>query len=348
MIKLHPISLANITPNKNIQRQTNPLSTPAYDTFVRSTPAFKSNNEQKSSFTDWAVKTHFTQTELPRILLNKDYVIGSGYNHSTYKIPENDKYILRGPNYGIVKQFASQLDYADAKLVESEDKNLKINIGQRVADLMVKTNSGIFMVFEVLKKQEGNVLGVPPYSAISNEESGELRLNELNYEAQERKEQYAKSLEDVAKMPVEAYSQLISDLQEAAKAGYKFDHLNSNNILVDTKNKKFNLINMDKTKGDVNYGNVLYALTNINYFNTYASKSPLGQSTQREIKEAVNNTVDIIHKFMIAMKQNGVKFDKDSMSFEFHKLLRSYPMSCIAESNNINDKWAYFERNQTV
>ncbi len=342
-MNIKPLNLTNIKPLNIQNNQRKILSTPAYDMFVRSTPAFK-GDEENSSFAKWADKTNFLKESFPNIITNRDNILGSGYSHSTYVIPGNDEYILRGPNYKSVERNLNQFDFSTAKFNETEDKNLKINIGQSVGNVIVETDSGIPMAFQVLKKQEGTSYGIPHYTAISDEITGEVREGELPYEAPERKEKYAKSLETAANMPLEAYSQLISDLEEASKAGYQFDHLNSNNFLLDTKNNRFNLIDMDKKNGEVNYGNILYALTNINYFPTYTSKSPFGEVSGKEIEKAIDNTIQIIDKFTTAMKENDVKFDKDNTTFEFNEFLRSYPMSYIVRSYDTDKKWEYFEQ----
>ena len=348
MININPVRFANIN-NVYAQQPKTKLTGLASDVFVRSNaPSFKCRDDE--SFMDWAKKTNYVMADFPHIFFSDNTVIGSGFNHTTYMIPETDKYILRGPNEQIIKTVANQIDFQKTTIEDIEDKNLKINIGQPVASIKAQTKIGIPIFFEVLKKQEGTSIGVPPYSALSDE-YGNLKPGIEPYEAESRKVKYAESIKEVANMPIEAYETLISELEEAAKAGYKFDYLNSNNILLDEKNKRFNLIDMDKVSNPenntVNYGNVLYALTNYCYYDTYTSNSFMNRMISPiEKEEAAHNTIKTIQKFVIAMQKKGVKFDKANKSYEFDKLLGSKVIDCLNDSDK--NKWSYFERNQVA
>ena len=141
------------------------------DVFVRSAnTSFKGNTPNNESFADWATRTDYIHRDFPHTFFTTgDNIIGSGFSHTTYKIPGTDKYILRGPNDKTVKAFARDLDFSQTTLQDIEDKNLKINIGQAVGLITAKTRIGIPMFFDILQKQEGKSLGVPPYSALSDE-----------------------------------------------------------------------------------------------------------------------------------------------------------------------------------
>ena len=345
MINITPVRFAGIN---NVFAQQPPKVKQTgltSDVFVRSAaPAF--NGDKNESFVQWAKRTDYLTRELPQNLFSDMNIIGSGFNHTAYKITDNDKYILRGPNEQFIKRYAKEIDYSQTTMTETEDKNLKINIGQPVASIVLKTKSGIPMAFfDVLKKQEGTSLGVPPYSALSND-FGELREGAVSYEADSRKEKYSQSLKKVANMPIESYKTLIDEVEEAAKAGYTFDYLNSNNILVDDKNKRFNLIDMEKSRQGVNYGNILYALTNYCYYPTYTSNSFSNKVSSAEKDDATDNTIKIIQKFMVAMQQKGVKFDKQNKSCEFNELLNSKPMTLLNSFSP--NKWEFFEKNEVA
>ena len=45
------------------------------------------------------------------------------------------------------------------------------------------------------------------------------------------------------------------------------------------------------------------------------------------------------------MRNQGVKFDRKSQTFEFDKFMRSLPVSAMCGSFDIQDKWKYFEQN---
>ena len=308
------------------------------DVFIRTS---KSEENSTNSFINWAKETDFVQSTLPQILQNPDNILGKGFSHTTYIIPENNDYILRSSN----NENFEKIDYSKTKIIDKEDKNLKINIGQKVADIELSTddNNEIPRRIEVLKKQNGKSVGVPPSQVLYDENTGKLRDGEIEYENYSRKEKYAQSLNSLAKLPVEAFEKLISDVTEASEAGYSFDYLNSNNLLVDEENQAINLIDMDKSKMGVSYGNVLYALTNIDYFDTYTSRY-LNPVSNEEIQNAIMNTMNITQKYIQAMKNQNVKFDKYNQSIEFNSFVGSLPMSYLCKTMDTDKKWEYFEQ----
>ena len=301
----------------------------------------KKIDTSEMSFAQWAQKNEFLNATLPSLLLNADeYKIGSGFSHKAYKIPENDNYILRTSNSINV----NDIDITSGEIIDMEDEDLKINIGQQVANIKLQTKTGHPVFFEVLKKQEGTPIGVTNPRALYDEITGELRPGALPYEAPERKEQYAASLEKLADLPLESYENLINDIQAAFNAGYRLDHFNSNNLLLDEKNKEINLIDMERATGELNYGNILYALTNIQYFKTFISGYP-NKVPDCQIGKAINETITIVQKFMLAMKMQGVKFSHINSSLEFQDLLSSYPLAMLAGGFGKDKVYEYFKMN---
>lgn len=336
MLNINPIKFVNINniQNRNPQKQVGLKS----DTFVRSSNnvSFKgSETTNNKSFIKWAQETDFIKTQLPEILTNPDCKLGSGFSHSAYIIPGNEDYILRTSNMNVQKNY----NFENAKLEDTEDKNLNVNIGQEVANIELQTDNGFPFRIEVLKKQTGKPIGVPPSQAIYIEDTGKLREGEKPYEARERKEQYASTIHTVAKLPVSAYEKLIDDIRAAEKAGYHFDHLNSNNLLLDEEKGSINLIDMDKNKVPANLGNVLYALTNINYFSTFASQYDPCPMGNEEIGTAIKDTMEITDKFISAMKNKGEKFNRDECSYEFFNFISSMPFSYYCRTADDRAKW---------
>ncbi len=347
MVSISPINFTNvfrISQNNQPQQRISMAGIPN-DEFVRSTTPIDAapiQEEVVNEFTSWADKTEFVLKELPSILMNPEaHVMGTGFSHTTYEIPNNKDYILRTPNCFTY----SDVDYEKSKINDIMDRNLKINVGQPVAEIELRTHKNIPMFIEVLRKQEGESIGVPPASTIYDEETGKIRPGVLPYEAPERKAKYAESLVKLAVLPVESYEKLISYIKEAADAGYIFDHLNSNNLLLDEKNKSINIIDMDKGKMKPDFGNVLYALTNINYFKTYAGSNGGQETNQDDIEAAIDNTIAITHKFILAMQKQKVKFNGPNSSMEFHNLLHSYPMACMVKDFDASKVYKLFETN---
>lgn len=336
MLNINPVNFVKF--NNFYKTQPKITSGLASDVFVRSANniSFKGEKEtNSSSFIEWAKQTGFVQKQLSEILSNPDCKLGSGFSHSAYIIPDNEEYILRMPNIKVPLEY----DYSKASLKDTEDKNLKVNIGQEVASIEVPTKEGFPMVVEVLRKQSGDSIGVPPSQAVFVEETGALREGELSYEASERKEHYASTIHKVAQLPVESYEKLITDIREAEKAGYRFDHLNSNNLLVDEENESINLIDMDKSRVPANLGNVLYALTNICYFSTFSSKYDESPMSDDEIMTAIKDTMDITDKFIQAMQNKGEKFNRNECSYEFFNLMSSLPFCFYCKTGDDNAKW---------
>lgn len=330
MINFNPISIIKL---QNSQAISKPVSMGLKnDVFVRSTNNVSFKGSENHTFSEWAKENNFIEN-LEEILSNDENRIGKGFSHSAFAIPNCDEYILR------TSSLNQKLKYSEAKIIDTEDKNLDVNIGQEVAMIEIPTEDFFPVKIEVLKKQKGKSIGVPPSQAIYVEETGELRKGELPYEAKERKKHYAKTIHQVAQLPVDAYEKLLADIESAAKAGYKFDHLNSNNLLVDEENSSINLIDMDKAKIPVNYGNVLYALTNINYLSTFTSSYDDNPMSQEAMTQAVGDTIDIIDKFMQAMQNKNLKLKQDDCSYEFFNLMNSIPMSFYCKTGDYHEKW---------
>ncbi len=277
-------------------------------------------------------------SSIKKIIKNPNNQLGKGFSHSAYIIPGNDDYILRINNYA-----ANNLDFENFELRDTEDKNLKVNIGQEVARIYTTGKQNSYgPIIEVLRKQNGKSLGIAPSQAIYEEDSGKLRLGETSYSAAERKKYYADTIHMTAQMPTEAYENLIETYKQASEAGYTFDHLNSNNILIDEKNQTINTIDWDKSSRGADYGNLLYALTNCYYFSTYVSNYDESQVSDKEAAQALKDTLAIIDKFTKAMQNKNVKFDRENYSYEFLQFLSSTPCAYFCKSFNDREKWQKF------
>ncbi len=327
--KIFNLSFKSAKPSVNNYR-TKPY--PA-DSFTKT--SFK-GNVQENDFIKWANKNGFSDNL--EQALNPRNKLGSGFSHTVYNIENNSDYVLRTPTYFDNKAY----DLSKAEIIDDEDKNLDINIGQPVAKIKIpqKGIDGIFVDFEILKKQKGESIGVPPAEVLAQ------KPDAAPYEAKERKEHYAKMLSKLASAPQESYDTLIKEYQKATKAGYKFDYLNSNNVLFDDENQKFNFIDMEKGEASERYDALLYAISNISYFNTYTGEYPKEFEVSTEEKQqAQNDTAAVIKKFTSAMQKAGVKFDKNDITYEFNTCLSTMPFMLFAlkETRNI-DVWQAFER----
>lgn len=308
------------------------------DSFISktSTPSFKSNIGE---FSAWAKKNSFEAKDIRQIISNPENKLGEGFSHSVYSIPNCEEYVLRTNKFGFPNP-----NYEQATIKDLGD-NSNLNIGQTVATIDVPCGVFFHSSIDVLKKQKGEPVGVPPAEALSNPMTNEILKGELPYEARERKEYYANSLLKLASLPQSSYETLIDEMIKASEMGYHFDHLNSNNLLLDMENQRINLIDMEKSKRPVDWGDTLYALTNINYFSTYSGKYDPNPMTQEDISSVVQNTLEIIEKFTKAMQNKGVKFNEvGSYSVEFEDFLRSPICSIFCKTGDKEEKLQTFKQ----
>lgn len=305
------------------------------DSFERTTPK---KSESENGAIKWIEDNDYVRTKLIKTLNNPDNLLGSGFNHSAYVIPETDDYIFRVKKNFMPRQLVNEYEIKDV-----EDKKLPINIGQVLAEISLDEKVyPDWQLIQVLKRQNGEPLGIKPPSATFYE-NGELREGELPYDDISRKETYERTIHKVAQMPVEAYEKLLENLEIASQNGYNFDYYNSNNILVDEENQALNLIDMDAVGEEVDYGSVLFALTNVEYLDVFKSKHGSAIMDDKRVEGVVNDTIEIIDKYIQAMKNKGFKFDRQTSSVYFQKFLSSIPAIIYFKTFDIKEKWNKLE-----
>lgn len=283
------------------------------DTFVRS-----EKPKEENEFVSWAKRNNFVQS-MPNVF-KKENVLGKGFTHTVFSLDDNKGYVLRARTDSLNRP----IDFSNYSIIDVQDKSLEANYGQAVAKIVSSDISK--PTFEVMRKQEGFACGNPPSTAIYEEETGKLKAGELSYEAIERKEHYGRTMRVLAQMPQETYDELVKNLASLDDMGYKFDYYNSNNFLIDEKNKKINIIDLEPLKGHgKNLGNALYALTNIDYFGTYQSTTDGNLVSSEERNQNFDDVINIITKYNQAMVNNGEKYTEEEYEF-IVKLLGSTPM----------------------
>lgn len=337
------MNIGSITPLMQIRNnfasfnKTSFKGTEYVDTFERTTSSIVQGENRAIK---WLKETDFVNKSLAETLANSENILGEGFSHVVYQIPGNDEYILR-----MNKSSVKCDEIKNPEIKDVEDKNLPINIGQPVAQILFDTSDSYMKGYvEVLKKQNGESVGVKPPSAIYIEDTGVLRENEVPYEDASRKDKYERTIHKVAQLPVSAYEKFLEELTIAGEAGYKFDYYNSNNVLVDEDGQAINIIDMDQQKSPVDYGSVLFALTNIEYFNTFNSQYDASPVSDERKEQAFLDTVEIIDKYVQAMKNQGLKFDRENTSMYFYKLLDSFPCKFYCKSFDYSGQWAKFEQ----
>ena len=283
-MKISQFPINNIIFNNAIpKRQVNfGLASDVFERTTKDTPAVSWFKSQ-------------TYGSLKNILNNRANEIGRGYFHIAYNIPKEKDLVIRTKRSFNINQHQN----SDISIKDTEDKSLKINIGQSLASIIfTNRNSKKQQEIEILRKQNGEPVGVKPYEIVRKKMSIE------EYSSKEMKEKYAKSLQALADFPVAAYEKLIDTLQEASKCNYCFDYINSNNLLYDTKTKSINVIDLEKGSGILNYGSILYALTNTSYAKVYNN---IGYEVpMEEMEKTVANSEKVMQNFIKALENKGL------------------------------------------
>ena len=125
------------------------------DTFEKSSSPASDNK-----FIKWAKENEFLNGGIKASLVDEN-LLGKGFSHSVYKIPNNDDYVLRvSRNYFDPKE----VDFSQYKIKDTEDKSLKSNFGQEVAK--IEADDFRMPSISVLRKQTGTSNGNPPPSAL--------------------------------------------------------------------------------------------------------------------------------------------------------------------------------------
>ena len=134
---------------------------------------------------------------------------------------------------------------------------------------------------------------------------------------------------------------LIDKFIELDEAGYKFDYYNPNNFLLDEDKGSIEIIDLDKYKAPYknDLGNALWALTNIEYLNTYLSSYDESSHliSDNDKNEAVGNTIEVISKYTKALQNKGKKYSSDGYEF-MTQLFESYPMSFYLKTLDRSEK----------
>ena len=330
-------SIKSATPIKfqNVKQNNVTFKGLEADTFCRQTPKKKAIENDYEAFEKWVKATPDAAERLVEMIKNPNNELGSGFTHTAYNFDGNDNFVLRVRN----NSQTENIDFKNAQIKDEENKDLTVNVGQKIGKVTIPTETpNQNLTIEILKKQLGHSLGNPPIEAIIDPITENIKEGELHYHDVKRKENYLNSIQAVAGMPVSAYEDLILTAQKVADSGYAIDIENSNNLLIDEENQKINIIDVSRGNFPADFGGLLFALTNIDYFDTFISDYENTGMSEAQNKQAIKDTMEITKKYTQAMKNLGVKFDKNS--YKFFQLLRSLPMSYYFKTADIDTKLA--------
>lgn len=288
------MKINTISPYFNINRlhSANKLKNmPVCDVFVRSC-SFKGDDKCYEEFYKWAKETGFVG-KITDIINYKGKILGSGFEGSTYAIPNNDRWVLK--KFKRANILPISIDKPEIEKIDDISPNL--NIGQFIATIKIPVSNNLVQQVYVLKKQEGHSYGI-----------GYTSKDEINNSTTK---EHIKNLKSIASMPQSSYDKLIDDITYVTNQGYEFDCLNPHNIMYDAKAQQVNFVDIaDKVKDDkTQYANVLFSLLDAEYainFNT----------SDRPEKEEVNSlSAEICSKFISSMKKKNYYFS-DSIYLE--------------------------------
>lgn len=276
----------------------------------------KNTDKSYSALEKWAGETDFL-SKVEEIDHKTGKILGSGFEGTTYGIPETDNWVLKKYKRG---NFVA-IPLEKANLIEIDDIAPKLNIGQAVARVEIPAGSRYSYVYYVLKRQDGDSIGVPLSSADN--------LNERNINT------HLKTLEQLANAPQETFDKCIKDIQYVTSQGYEFDAGNPYNFMFDSTKQHINFVDInDRHRDDsTQFGDVLYALLDGKFAQTLNNSDC--DDAIKEKSTIFSN--QIIEKFLYAMESNSVKFKGGRY---FPQLLDSNALDNVLNSKNKDERVA--------
>ena len=217
-----------------------------------------------------------------RVAMNLGQEIGRGGNAVVFDLPFTN-FVIRVPNGADVP---SLMDVVQPVSDPFDGRNF----GQPIA-----TVGGV----QILRRQEGTPAGLTNYRSLTQQEADA---------------QYLGALKKAASLPQSAYDQFANDLQFLNEKGANFDPSKSNNVLIDTTKKQFNLVDINQ-KGGGSYKNSFSDMVITLLGNTYASKYKGDPAVVNALRKS------IYEKSVAAAKQAGLKIDESDSSVAYSRKL---------------------------
>jgi hypothetical protein len=233
-------------------------------------------------FQQWLQQNHLDIGTLIKQLQQKS-PDGHGGNGVFYKIP--------GTNYGVKIMRGGWADKVTepSKLTAAHDPFGDENFGQPIANFGPNV--------QVLKLQSGVPAG-HPYKVGKTPEAKEAA-----------KQKYLENLQVAAEMPLEEYVRLFKSILKINSQGYVLDPSKSGNMLVDKNNKRFNLVDINKSESDYrnNASEVMTMLIDNYNFGKYFTNDPQVKNLAKQIIEKCEKAAEI----------TGLPINKTSSSAQY-------------------------------
>ena len=130
MLTIMPISFSGIktSPQWQVKVATSPRL--KHDVFQKNL-----SFTGKTDFGSWMLQNNLTFNDIQDVISNDENIIGQGNYSTAYQIPNCEEYCLKINT--LDKEDFRNVDFSKAKIQDTEDTNLKINIGQEVAKIFL-------------------------------------------------------------------------------------------------------------------------------------------------------------------------------------------------------------------
>ncbi len=284
------ISLPKFNYNNNFSKISYNTNAIKNDTFIKTTSfgnAKKKDDTSFEAFEKWAQETNFVDSAL-QMINETAPILGSGFEGTTYAIPGCDKWVMKEyKRSNIVSEGLKK-----PRIIKVADSSPKLNIGQFIASVKIPIGSNLTHHFYILKKQEGKSFGV--------------QYSERNTVSTPNINKHRESLKTLASFPQESYSKLLDNIEYVNKQGIGLDCDNPYNFMLDLDKQMINFVDASdkREKGDIQYGDVLFALLDGDFAQAY-EESDRPESEKAEIR---NYSSTICSKFLVAMVKKQARF----------------------------------------
>lgn len=260
------------------------------DTYTKSI-SFGQNQEKYGyeAFEKWSGSTGFL-SKASQIIASQENIIGFGTEGKTYKIPNNENWVIKVLN----NPYSINSEDSGNKIIRIKDKSPSINVGQAIAQIKLPDNTDKHKIIYILKKQKGKPYGIP------FEERN--RINQINIK------RHINCLKMLADFPPASYEKLVRTISQANFDGYKIDYYNPNNFMIDEENKEINIVDVKDSK-DIHSnlsGEILYALLDGDFAVNF-NRSNCSVADKITASRLSN---EIIYKYEQAAKKCGMRIEK--------------------------------------
>lgn len=266
------------------------VSQPIADSFERKN--FEPDDLSYEAFKNWADKTDF-YSKARRIVEVDGKVLGSGFEGTTYEIPDTDNWVIK--KYKRADFIRKSLD--EPKLMKIDDISPKLNIGQNIAFIEIPAGKTYSCRYYILKRQTGDTYGVK--KEVCENYSQDNIYNHLN------------TLEKVSAMPDSTFDKYVQDTAYITSQGYEIDYENPANLMLDNSKQEIHFVDInDKFDGESNqYSKVLFSLLD-GFFGLNFNNEVEDLET---VEKSNNLSKEVSEKYFAAMKKFNAKFCNDKV-----------------------------------